>query len=422
VFRFKKKRIDVTILGGIVGNGLSWFDFTLYVFFVSTFSDLFFPTKSQFVSLAITLSVFASGFFIRPLGGFILGYFGDLYGRKNILIFTTVLMGVATSLIAFIPTYAQIGMAAPIILIILRLLQGFAIGGELNSASSLLVEHAKKNARGLAGSLVMSSTFVGMLLASAVATFVTMILSHQQLITWGWRAAFLFAGLAGVVALFIRFHTKESPKFEAAKKLISGSTKSAFKKNLHFLFLGIVITSSMAIAVYFLIGYFTTFIVETQGFSLKDAKLIGFISTFVLMCLVPLFGFLSDKIGRKPIVLSSTLSFLLFAYPILFLISQKSFTLVLLGQILFAITLAPVSGVVSTMLAEFFPTKIRNSASAIAYNISFAVFGGTSPLIAIALVNWTGNIMAPAWYLMGCAFFSTIAVLLTKDNYKGDLL
>lgn len=426
MFSFIKKKRNMTVLGGIIGNWIAWFDFTLYVFFVSTFSDLFFPAKSQFISLVLTFSVFASGFLIRPLGGFILGYLGDLYGRKKVLLFTTTLMGVATICIAFIPTYAAIGVLAPILLIIFRLLQGFAIGGELLGASSLLVEHAKDNERGYAGSLVMCSTFAGMLSASAIATLVTFMLNQEQLVAWGWRVAFLFAGLVGIVALLIRMHTEESPKFEAMKKLISGaksaSTGSIFKKNIRFLFLGMVITSSMAIAVYFLIGYFRTFLVETQGFSLRDAKLTNFVSTFIFMCLVPLFGYLSDKIGRKPVALASTSSFLLFSYPIMCLIAHKSIAMVFLGQLLFGFTLAPVSGVISTLLTEFFPTKIRNSASSIAYNISFALFGGTAPLVAITLVNFTNNIMSPAWYLMGCAFLSTVAILFVKDNYKSELL
>ena len=177
-------KLKMTTMAGVFGNALEWFDFILYAYFAPIFSLIFFPTKDQFVSLILTFGVFASGFFVRPLGGFLIGYWGDCYGRKKALIFTIVLMNCSTIAIAFLPTYAQAGIIAPILLTIIRLSQGFAVSGELNSSTSFLIEHSGENHRGFYGSLAMCSGFSGVLLGSTVATIITTILPHKYLISW----------------------------------------------------------------------------------------------------------------------------------------------------------------------------------------------------------------------------------------------
>lgn len=281
------------MLAGVVGNALEWYDFLLYAYFASVIAPLFFPAKTPFVSLLLTFGVFALGFLVRPLGGLIIGRFGDVYGRKKALIFTIWLMTVPTVLIGLLPSYATIGIAAPIILTLIRCLQGFAVSGELTSSANFLVEHAHPQQRGFAGSLIMAGAFTGILFGSLIVTLQTEWMPADILHSWGWRIPFLLAGVFGVIGLIIRLRAMESPQFMA---LQGGATKTPLNTWIKdywkpWLY-GLGRTVVLAIGNYFFIAYFATFLVKQGGFTLNEAMVINVISTAIFVIALPFIWFI----------------------------------------------------------------------------------------------------------------------------------
>jgi proline/betaine transport protein TphA len=407
-----------TAISGIMGNALEWYDFLLYAYFASLLAPLFFPNKSAFLSLLMMLGVFAVGFLARPLGAIVIGNFGDKYGRKKALVFSITIMTLATACVGLLPTYSSIGYLAPFLLVSIRCLQGFAVAGEVGTATSFLVEHASKNRRGLMGSFVVANAWLGILLAALVITLVTNFVPKNMLDSWAWRLPFLLVVPFGIVGLIIRLHTTESPQFLAIKNIHVNPIKTILVNYPTVLFRAILLTAITAISDYLLIGYFTIYLSNTKGLQLKDAMLINTISICVFLFFIPLFGFLSDRFGRKKIFSGGLLSLMVFIFPIFFLLSYKTFFLSLIAEILFVVILAAMDGVILTMLAELFPTEIRNTGLTLSYNIALALFGGTAPFIATALVHATHLSLAPAMYSIFAAAIALISIFFFKETYR----
>lgn len=408
------------VVAGLFGNALEWYDFILYANFAPIIASLFFPTKDPVTSLLLTFTVFATGFLVRPFGALIFGYIGDHYGRLRALIISISIITAPTFLIGLLPTYDQIGIAAPLLLTLLRLFQGLAVSGELNSSATFLIEHAPPNRRGFAGCLVMGTAFLGILIGAAVAAIVTFSLSQSAIHSWGWRLPFILGGILGIVGIIIRLRSYETPLFTNTNHKIS-SIKLVFKMYLKPLLLSILITCIMAVGNYIFIAYIVTFLVKTQGFALKDALLINLISMSIMVIMFPVMGLLSDHFGRKPIFKIGLIGFILFSIPIFWLISHKQFYLALLGDIALCLTLVPIAALVPTIIAELFPTEIRNTGTALGYNICLALFGGTAPLIALSLIDYTKNNLAPAGYLMICTIISWIALKFIEESHNKPL-
>lgn len=413
-----------TVIAGLFGNALEWYDFTLYANFSPIIAKLFFPTDDPITSLLLAFLVFATGFFIRPFGGMFFGYISDHFGRRTALIGSICTISIPTFLMAFIPSYATIGIMAPVILTLLRLLQGLAVSGELNTATTFLVEYANDNQRGLAGSLVMVTAFLGILFGALVSSSVTSYFPSASLENWGWRVPFLIGGVIGIIGLIIRIQIKESPKFQEEKT--PEKVTSSFKNLLlHFpreIVASTILTMITAVGEYILIVFVIVFLVDFQGFSLRDANLINFISIFAMIILFPIMGYLSDKFGRKTIFRLGLLGFVLLSYPIFWLFSQKIFIYALVGDLLLALILSPLSALIPTVLAELFPMRVRNSGSALAYNLSLALFGGTTPLVSLKLIEFTGTNYGPAFYLIVCALLSLVALYFIKESHDKPLL
>ncbi len=415
-----------TIFAGIFGNALEWYDFTAYAFFAPVFATLFFPAKDPFVSLLMAFGVFALSFLVRPLGGIFFGYLGDHFGRKNALIVSIVVMSFPTFLLGLLPSYAIIGIAAPILLTLLRLIQGIAVSGEITSATSFLVEHSHESRRGFMGSLAMCSAFVGIVLSSAAVTLITELVSHDQLINWGWRIPFLLGGVLGIIGLIIRLRSTETAHFEKAKQTREQQTKPSVFKHYSMLeykpiLMAVLVTCIMAIGNYMLIGYFNAFLIKSMAQSPKVVMLINFICLLSLTLLLPILGILSDKVGRKPVLMTGMIGFIILAYPIFWLLQQTEVKLIFFGEFLFIVVLAPIVALIPTTLAEMFHVHTRNSGISLGYNISLALFGGTAPLIALELVAKTKNFYAPAWYLIAGAIISLLALLYLEESYQKKL-
>ncbi len=412
------------ILTSISGNALEWYDFALYGYFASIIAKLFFPLQSEFASLMVTFGVFASGFIVRPVGGAIFGHIGDKYGRRSALIISIALITIPTALIGLLPTYQTIGLAAPIILTMLRLLQGIAVSGELTGSGAFLVESAPNKKRGLYGSLIMCSTYVGLLIGSGIGGLITIAFSQIQIESFAWRIPFLVSFIFGLAAFLLRLKCEESQMFIRAERqnnLLQSPIKTTFVDYLPQSILIFLLSSSLAVAIYLLSGYLPTYFASQIGMSLKESMFVSFIGLVALSLLVPMMGLLSDKISRKFILGFGAFGFVVFPYWIFKIASIGTLTSSISAEILIAIFLAPIAGTLMALLSETFPTNVRYTGISIAYNASMTVFGGTTPLIAIYLVKSFNSSVAPAYYLITCGVLSLMALFLIKPKYADYL-
>lgn len=409
-------RLKSNIIAGLYGNALEWYDFLLYASFSPLFAKLFFPTHSYFISMVSTFGVFALGFLIRPLGGIVLGHYGDKLGRRKTLIFSVSIMTLATLLISLLPSYDHIGIAAPILFTVLRLLQGFAVGGELPNSATFLIESIMAKHKGLAGSLTGSTAFLGILVGTGVATLITNFSSAETLI-WSWRLAYLLGGILGVLGIYLRIRSFESEQYLQNKApcthLPCGEIFTHYKLPLLF---SILLTSVLAAGNYTLIAYTTVFLTKSSGFILSDALKINFIGLFVLTLLIPIMGLLSDRIGYQKVFNIGLLAIILFIFPAFMLLKQHDFMHALYGELLLSVILAPVNATISAIVTSIYPVAIRASGMSIGYNIGQALFGGTAPLIALTLVEYTGNLLSPAWYIFGWTVIVLVVINLLRNK------
>ncbi len=421
------KKSLITLFTGMAANILEWYDFAVYGYLAPIIADLFFPSDDPMVSLISTFGVFAAGFFMRPLGGFVFGHIGDKYGRKKALALSIFLMAIPTALIGLLPTYAQIGVWAAVLLTIFRLLQGLSVGGAYTTSVSFLVEHAPEDKRAFYGSFSIFGAIVGILLGSAVAAVVTGMLDNDSLYSWGWRAVFIIGIVLGIFGVFISKKVEETPTFkklEEAEEIERFPLFKALKEDPSDFFKAIGLSTFQAAAFYILFVYLTTY--ESKvfkeflnvDFPFSTALTINTISMIVLVAFIPFMARLSDKIGRKPVILASTLLVIILSYPLFILITKATVISVLTAQVIFAIITSAFMGTLPTTLVELFPAKIRNSAYSVSYNIALALFGGTAPLIATYLIKTTGNILSPSFYLIATALVAFICGLLIRETFK----
>lgn len=413
-----------TLIAGMVGNILEWYDFVVYGFLAGILGKLFFPSGDPTVELLKSYIVFAVGFLARPLGATLFGFLGDKIGRKRALMISIILMATSTTAIGLLPTYYQIGILAPILLFLLKILQGLSVGGEYTTSVSFVVEHAPKNKRGLFGSIAILGAVVGILLGSASGALITKILSEEALYSYGWRLLFFTGVVLGFLGYYVRRNIEETPKFKEIeeKKDIDKNPLLDLIKNAKFEFL-----TTFSLSVFQAVGFYTIFVYLSQHlinflkFPKPVALSINTVSMIVLTILIPIFGILSDKFGRKPFILFSTGMTFLLAYPIFLFISSGDVFNAQLGQIIFAVVTAGFMAVLPTTLVEIFPTKIRNTGYSIGYNLPFAIFGGTAPLIATKLIMKTGNLASPSFYLMFASAVAFIAGMFLTETAKKPL-
>lgn len=415
--------IKRVILSCMIGNALEWYDFALYGYFATTIGSLFFPKFSLFASLMATFGIFAAGFIMRPLGGLIFGHIGDKVGRKKALLWSIYLMAIPTTLIGLLPTYEQIGWIAPLLLTIIRLAQGLSVGGEFTGSMIFVVEHAQQHNRGLYGSWVVFSLLVGILIGSATATFTCYFLSEEDLIAWGWRIPFLLSVIGGFVGSAMRRMIKEPPQFAKAKELHkehSTPLAELFKNHSKTIAYVITLELTLSIGFYLIVTFMNNFLTALLNFDMVTSLFMTSISMVAMGISIPISGWLSDKVGRKPVLISAALAFMVFAYP-LFSALEGSATVSLLAQISLSFLMGIFFAPIPATLVELFPMTVRYSGLAISHSLSMAIFGGTAPLIATWLISTTGNNASPALYLSLASFISAIALLFLKDRYKSEL-
>lgn len=412
----------------MVGNALEWYDFALYGYFATILSGQFFPSTNHFASLMATFGVFAAGFIMRPLGAVVFGHIGDKKGRKNALLWSIYLMTIPTTLIGLLPTYDQIGWVAPVLLTMIRLLQGLSMGGEFTGSMIFIVEHTNTQKRGFAGSWAPFSLLVGVLLGSAVATLTSMSLSAEDLSSWGWRVPFLVSIIGGLAGVYMRRTLTEPESFVKAKEKSNGDVipiVEVFQKHSGKVLLVLLVDLLVAIGFFTVVSFVVSHLSAVVGLPKSTALLINTASMLACAICIPLSGWLSDKIGRKPVMMAAAMGFAVFSYPLFLGLSYGgdggSVLVSLLCHMGLGVLLGLYFGPIPAVLVEIFPTSARYSGISIAHNISMAIFGGTVPGIALALVHFSGNHAAPAFYLILAAVGSLVGLCLMKDRYREPL-
>lgn len=415
-----------TVVAGAIGNLLEWYDFGLFGFFAPVIARQIMPPGDRLASLLETFGVFAAGFLMRPLGGALFGYIGDRLGRKRALELSVLLMAVATTLIGLLPPHSSIGLTAPLLLTLMRLLQGLSVGGEYVGSMSFLAEHAPPARRAFFGSWCAFSVVLGSLFGSGTAALLTSLLSEAQLLAWGWRLPFLGGILIGMVGLWLRLGIEESPSFLRIRKtgdLAANPIVEAVRKDLGPIAITVGLTGILSIGFYVPFVWLPTWLSQINRPPLDENRALtaNTIALSALLVLTPLAALVSDRIGRRPMILGTALGYVLLSYPLFLLMSGGTFAGALLAGLVFSACNSLFSGCMAATLVELFPTRTRYTGLAIAYNIGQTLLGGTAPLIATGLIRLTGDVLAPAYYLMGAAALTGVASLFVRSRHGQPL-
>ncbi|MFT4415550.1 MFS transporter [Fredinandcohnia humi] len=422
-----EKKVEKKVLvASLIGSSIEWFDYFLYGTVAAlVFNTAFFHSDDPTVSLLLAYASFALSFFIRPLGGVIFSHIGDKIGRKKTLVLTLTLMGGSTVLMGFLPTYEQIGVMAPILLILLRLIQGIGLGGEWGGALLLAVEYAPKEKRGLFGSVPQMGVTIGLLLGTLALSLMTL-LPEEAFMSWGWRVPFILSALLVIFGLWIRKGIEETPSFkrvqekgEVAKVPFFETMRTHWKEVLIAIGAKVVETAPFYIFGTFIVSYAT----GQLGFSRTATLNAVTIATVVTTVLIPIMGNLSDKIGRKRLYVGGTVLMILYAFPYFWLLHQGSVALLIVATILgLGIIWAPITAVLGTMFSEIFKSNVRYTGISLGYQIGAAVAGGTAPLVATALLAAFNESYVPvALYIILTAVISLIAVSAIRERKNEEL-
>lgn len=418
-----KKTTWRVLIASLVGSSIEWFDYFLYGTMAAlVFNQLFFVNEDPTVGLLLAYASFALSFFIRPFGGIIFSHIGDRIGRKKTLVLTLSLMGAATFAMGILPTYQAIGVAAPIILITLRLIQGLGIGGEWGGALLLATEYAQPERRGFFGSIPQMGVTIGMVMGT-LALWIMSLLPEQQFMTWGWRVPFILSALLVIFGLWIRKGIDETPEFKKVQEK-GEIPKLPIVETLRYYWKEVLITIGAKVVETAPFYIFSTFIVSygtsTLGFSRSAVLGAVMVSTVITTILIPVMGSLSDRVGRKKMYIVGTVAMMVFAFPYFWMIHQGSVLMLVLATIIgLGIIWAPITAVLGTMFSEIFDAKVRYTGVSLGYQIGAAVAGGTAPLVATALLASFDNSYVPvALYIMFTAVVSLIAIFAVKSRVE----
>lgn len=410
------------LIAGSVGNFIEWYEFAVYGFLATVIAGNFFRLEgeSELTSLILTYAAFALAFFCRPVGAMIFGRIGDRIGRKPTLIAVLLLMTLATFAIGLMPTYATLGVAAPLLLTLLRMLQGLFAGGEFGGAVALLTEFAPAGKRGRYGAWQSFTVALGLLAGAALVAMLSALLTPEQLKSWGWRIPFLLALPMGIVALWLRSQLEEPPTFAKAQQLAPAPLRSVFKAIL----LGIGRMMGWSAAGYTFLVVMPSWLQTGLHATFQQALLATVLGNIGFALTILPAGRLSDRYGRRTIMLIAMLAVVIFSFPLLTLLQQPGASLWLKGLavMIAGAVVGMIAGPGPAMLAEMFPTRIRYTGLGLAYSLSNAVFSGCAGLIITALIKETGNFYIPAWYVVVTGIISAATILtLNRDDHLHDL-
>jgi MFS transporter, MHS family, proline/betaine transporter len=417
----EKALLKKSYFAGLVGEIMEWFDFTVYGFFAVIIAANFFPSDNHFTSLIAAFATFAVGFLMRPLGALIFGHLGDKYGRTRVLSVSMFLMAFPSLVIGLIPTFDTIGIFAPIILILMRMLQGISVGGEHTGSVIYLTELSSPNRRAFSAAVPFVGTILGVLLGSLIGVIIFSVFEHDTIVQWAWRIPFLLGVLVAFVGITVRKHLPESyePKQDGEPETpIVEVFQNNLKAFIQVFFLNLT----------FAVGFYTVFIYNplwmqkflhvSKSYSLEinSASLLLAIMTILVS------SYLSNKVGRKPMLILATAGLTLFSYPLYKMMLSDVTYHAFLGQAVFAVFIGMFMGVIGVVMVELFKGSVRMSGVSVSFNLSFALFGGTAPMIATWLIHTTHNNLSVAWFLSLASFISFITALTIPETCKKENL
>lgn len=411
------------VAAGAIGSVVEYFDFGAYGYLAVILAGHFFVAEDPTAALLATLATFAAAFVLRPLGGIIFGHFGDRYGRKNALAATVIFMALASGLIGVLPTYAAVGVAATVLLVIARCGQGLAAGGELGGAASFVAEYSPNHRRGLLCSTTQTGALGGALLASLVVSLLNATLGDAAMTSWGWRIPFLIAIPLGAFGLWIRTRLADTPRFaalEAKEERASAPVIELFRSQARSLAvcvgLSILLFSAYYVAYVYVNIHLQTVVEMPAGTAFWSTTATLAVATACM----PLFGALSDRVGRRSVFLGATIAALVLPVP-LFLVLNQGGGAAIVGQIALGLIDSALMGVAFSSFAEMFTTRVRYTGIALGFNIGAALAGGTAPYICTWLVDVTGSSLSPAYFLMGTAVITLVAALAMRETVGTSL-
>jgi len=421
IARLSPRMVRRAIFASVLGSGLEWFDFLIYGYFAKIIAQVFFPGGDSFISIVLTLATFALGFLVRPLGGILLGIYADRFGRQRALALLIMMMAASTLLMGLTPGYARIGIAAPLLVVLARLLQGLSVGGQFATASAMLVEYAPPRKKMFYGSFNMSSQAFALLLSSSIGYALTTRLSHGQLVAWGWRLPFLLGALAGPLGFYIRHRVAESPEFEQLRDHGHApprvSIQQFFRDNSDAAIcaMGVIIVGAATNYVWH--SYLPLYVERQLHLPLASALLGSFVSGLLNLFLFPLSGKLADRFGPYRLFYPIVIAWILCAYPLFwFVVSAPTVTHLFIAQMIATVFLAAMSGPHPGMLATLFPVRSRSTGVALSYNVAVTLFGGLAPLTITWLTHLTGSSLTPAFYLIFAGLVSLTLVFFTRSG------
>ena len=421
------RKVEVrALVGSLIGSSIEWYDYFLYGTIASlVFAKRFFPATDPTVGLLLAYGSFAIPFFFRPLGGIVFSHLGDRMGRKNTLVLTLALMGVATMLIGCVPDYGAIGIWAPVLLVTLRFIQGLGIGGEWGGALLLAVEHSSPRNRGFFGSIPQTGVTVGLLLGTLAVSLMSR-LPEAKFLAWGWRIPFLLSAILVFVGLWIRKGIDETPAFQEAKargRVARVPIVETLRHHKGAVLLAIGLKVVETAPFYILSTFVISYATNQVGFDKVTALNAVTVATLICTAAIPAMGKLSDRVGRKPLYIAGTVALIAFAFPYFWLLQLKSaFWLTAATVIGLGLLWAPVTAVLGTLYSEIFATEVRYTGVTLGYQIGAAVAGGTAPLVATALLRAYGNSFVPvALYIMATGLVSLGCILFTRETKGSDI-
>jgi MHS family proline/betaine transporter-like MFS transporter len=406
------------IAAGAIGNVLEWYDFAVYGYFAAAIGRTFFPSEDPVAQVLAAFGIFAVGFLMRPVGGAVIGHIGDRLGRRAALTFSVAAMAIPTFLVGVLPGYHTLGLAAPILLTLLRMIQGLSVGGEYTTSIVFMVEQAKPGQRGLIAAVGCCGAVGGILAGSATGAMLASLMSEAALESWGWRIPFVLGLVVGLAGLFLRRGIREEARVKKAK----GSPFVETLSNHRPLLLRLA-----ALSVFNSVGFYLMFVYIVSWLQLADgiapARALG-INTISMALLLPLMvtmAWLSDRVGRRPVMLAATAFAFVAAWPLFWLMHSSDPAIVLLGQLGFVLSVGTFVGCQPAIMVETVPAKVRCTAIALGYNVTLGVIGGLSPLVATWLVERTANNYSPAFMIMAAAAVSFLALLSFKETFRAQL-
>ncbi len=409
-----------------LGNTMEWFDFGVYGYLAATLGKVFYPDASPAVQLLSTFATFAAAFVVRPLGGLFFGPLGDRIGRQKVLAATMIMMSIGTLAVGLIPSYDSIGIWAPILLLVARLVQGFSTGGEYGGATTFIAEYSPDKRRGFLGSWLDFGTFVGYAMGSGLVTILNAVLGDATMIEWGWRIPFFIAGPMGIIGLYLRLKLEDTPAFRKqldehdskvkAQETGRSSIGKIFTVHWKALLICIGIVLLYNVTNYMVTSYLPTYFTEVVGRSQLSADLLVLSAMVVVVSIIVAVGRLTDRIGRKPVFVFGAIGQIVLAIPCFLLIQRSGWIGPLIACLLLGVVLACFAAPSASTLPALFPTRVRYAALSIGFNLSVSIFGGTTPLVTSALVSSTGSTMIPAYYLIISGVIGLIAVGFLRES------